>query len=515
MGDIKHVWELNRLQYLQPVAALACKRADRELAQYCIDEIIGWIDHNPPHLGVNWASGIELALRVVSILVVTTLVGEYLTPAQRGKIWGSLESHGAWLARYPSLHSSANNHLVAEGLGLFILGALCRLLPAAASWRTQGWDILCTAAQEQIFPDGVGAEQTITYTAVVLEMLLLGRHIADATGNTIPDAYLDRVTKGGIYLRWFTDGVGNQPRIGDDDNARILGVYHRSETYVRSVLGCIAAVTSRTDLTPPNLEPHLRQAIFGQAPPPDGDLLGVKNFPEGGYSVGRHKTADHDIMLAFDHGDLGYLSIAAHGHADALALWLHLDGHPVLVDAGTYLYHSGGPWRTYFRSTAAHNTLGLDDSSSSTMSGNFNWSHKANARLTTYEIGAQAWQAEAEHDGYLKKFGVRHHRRLRVEPAKGFSVEDRLSGRGTHRVKIGFLLHPDLHARLDGNTLLITRENARVLRLVYDGPLTCRVGAPDTPDGGWYSESFGVKTPTTRISYDGPLSPEQSSTINF
>jgi hypothetical protein len=515
MGDIKYVWELNRLQYLQPIAALACTRGDRALAEYCINEIIGWIDHNPPHRGVNWASGIELALRAVGILTVTTLVGEYLDATQRSKIWSTLEAHGHWLERYPSLYSSANNHLVAEGLGLFTLGALCTTMPSATRWRDHGWKILCNAAQEQILPDGVGAEQTLTYTSVVLEMLLLGLQIARATATLIPEIYTDRVTKGGIYLRWFTDASGNQPYIGDNDNARVLGVYTGDENYVRSILGSIAAVTGRTDLTPPRLEPHFRQAIFGQAPAPDLDLQGVKNFADGGYTVGRHKTAAHDIMLAFDHGYLGYLSIAAHGHADALALWLHLDGHPVLIDAGTYLYHSGGTWRDHFRSTAAHNTLCLEATSSSTMSGNFNWAHKANARLTGYEIGKDSWQAEAEQDGYLEKFGVRHRRRLRVEPAAGFSVEDSLLGRGTHQVAIGFLLHPNLRATSDGQTVRVTRDGKVILRLTHTGGLTCRIDTIDSPASGWCSETFGIKTATTRIVFFGAMAPDKAATTNF
>jgi hypothetical protein len=60
-----------------------------------------------------------------------------------------------------------------------------------------------------------------------------------------------------------------------------------------------------------------------------------------------------------DHGPLGYLSIAAHGHADANAVTLSLDDRPILVDPGTYLYYSCGKWRDWFRGTRAHNTLNV------------------------------------------------------------------------------------------------------------------------------------------------------------
>ena len=125
LGDIKYVWEFNRLQYLQPVAALAAHDRDDELADFCLAEIESWIDANPPFLGVNWASGIELALRLVSILVVLGLIGtEVFSPRIRRKIRACLAAHAYWLARYPSRHSSANNHTIAEAGALFLLGTL-------------------------------------------------------------------------------------------------------------------------------------------------------------------------------------------------------------------------------------------------------------------------------------------------------------------------------------------------------------------------------------------------------
>lgn len=134
------------------------------------------------------------------------------------------------------------------------------------------------------------------------------------------------------------------------------------------------------------------------------------------------------------------------------------------------------------------------------MSGNFNWAHKANTRLTGYEIGKDSWQAEAEHDGYLEKFGIRH--RLRVQPATGFSVEDSPLGRG---VAIGFLLHSSLHAASGGQTVRVTRDGKMILRLLQTGGLTCRIDAPDSPTSGWCSETFGIKTATTRIVFFGAM----------
>lgn len=514
-GDVKYVWELNRLQYLQPIAALACRENNPEAGRFCAAEIESWIEQNPPHVGVNWASGIELALRAVSLLVVTSLAGEWMTGAQLGKIMATLERHALWIARYPSRYSSANNHRTAEGLGLLLIGALCPGFSQAHGWKIAGWASLCDDARQQILPDGVGAEQTITYTAVVLEMLLLGRHIADVVGLPVPEDYTARLVRGGEYLRWFTDAGGHQPRIGDDDNACVLGVYREQEPYVRSVLGCIAAMASRADLTPPGLAPHFRQALFGRAPPAAPGPSGLKHFPQGGYSVGRTQAREHHILLAMDHGYLGYLSIAAHGHADALAVWLHVGDQPVFVDAGTYLYHAGGSWRNWFRGTAAHNTLCLGGANASTMSGNFNWSHKAAARLVDSGTGDGGWWVEAEHDGYRRRFGALHRRRLTVTGADGFTIQDWLITDTAHPVEVNFLLHPDLTVSAADGVCRICKDSVAILQARADGPLQPHAYHAGDPEAGWYSPGFGKKLAAPRLVFAGMLAPGQTAAAHF
>lgn len=510
LGDVKFVWELGRLQYLQPVAALAFKRHDGDLARLCVRHVESWIDANPFATGIAWASGIELALRVVSLLVVSTLTAEHFSAVQVRKLWETLEAHGLWLERFPSLFSSANNHRVAEGLGLFMLGALCPSLPRAAAWADQGWAILCEAAEQQIHADGVGVEQSIAYTGVVLEMLLLGMVVARACGHTVPERYVARVTAAATWLRWFTDEAGNLPRIGDDDNARVIGCYRMDETHTNAVLAAAAALLQQRDLTPPGWRPHLRQAIFGFPPPPAPGPSGMRVFAAGGYSVMRRRVAGRSLMIGFDHGALGYLSIAAHGHADALAVWLHVDGQPVLADSGTFLYHAGGPWRRHFRGTAAHNTLRLEDAEASIQSGHFNWSHKARARLIAAAALGEGGCIEAEHDGYRQRFGVVHRRRVALSQHDGtVSLRDSLDARRPCRAEVNFLLFPGLRAALDGDGILVHGSDAQPLvRLRGTGPLLASIVGPEVP-GGWYSPSFNVKQPTTLLCWQGMLAPDQ------
>lgn len=520
LGDVKYVWEFNRLQYLQPVAAFASVTNDKELAHFCASEIENWIDNNPPFKGVNWASGIELACRIVTILTVTSILGDAAFSAkQQEKLRISLAAHGYWLMRYPSRFSSANNHLIAEAGALFLLGALAPWLTDSERWARYGRDTLLSEISRQIHLDGVGAEQSPTYTAFSLEWLLLCGKTAEQLGQPFPKSYWERITLAGEFLRWITDDLGNQPLIGDDDAGRVFYSQITAETYVSSILGSLSTTTSRPDLAPPMTQGHLREAYFGKPTHNKIGPIGVRCFEAGGYTVARMQSAQQtEILFIMDHGALGYLSIAAHGHADALAVWLHIDGQPILVDAGTYLYHSGGEWRDHMRGTPAHNTLSVEGQDSSTISGPFNWSSKANISGVVFNDNVDSWSIEAEHDGYMRQFGLKHHRRVEYKSNGVFSIIDSLTGScQTRSVEIGFLIHPDLVVNGDNRTWTIFKGNRPILELHHEEENligTLQHGST-TSIRGWHSPEFGHKRPTHRIAFQGRQPVNEVSTVTI
>ena len=73
------------------------------------------------------------------------------------------------------------------------------------------------------------------------------------------------------------------------------------------------------------------------------------------------------------------LGIAAHAHADALSVEVRYAGVDILADPGTYCYHGEPAWRSYFRSTIAHNTVELGGRSQSSERGPFMWARHAQA----------------------------------------------------------------------------------------------------------------------------------------
>lgn len=508
IGDVKYVWELGRMQYLQPLAALAHLEQDDALAAFCARHLESWIDGNPLFRGVHWAAGIEAALRIITMLVLNTLIGgRAFPPALRAKVMGSLAAHAYWISRFPSRFSSANNHLIAEGAACFLLGTLAPGLKGAARWEGFGRRTLEQEILLQFHPDGVGAEQSPTYGAFSLEFLTLCGHVANAVGRPMSADYWTRLATAGRFLRDITDAGGNQPAIGDDDSGRVLFGATDEPRYVSSILACIAQAAKQPDLAPPVVEPVLRHAMFGVASPSGPPVQAVSHYLTGGYTVARSFASGQELLAVFDHGPLGYLSIAAHGHADALGLWLHADGRPVLVDAGTYLYHAGATWRDFFRGTIAHNTLSLRGMDSSRISGPFNWSERAKCTVIDFDPDPRRWRVEAEHDGYEQLSGYRHRRRVAAVGPGAIEITDQLVGAGgVERVEIGFLFAPDLAVSATGGAWVATAGGRTVLRLRHEGGLKGWVErGMESPKRGWYSPAFGLKVPAPRLVFTGKL----------
>lgn len=444
-GDVKYVWEPARLQMLHPLAA-AWAAGDAAAGESARAILASFIAENPPYGGVHWFSGIEMALRLVGLALVAAAAGpEGLPPGERAAFRRLVAAHARAIAAFPSLHSSANNHRIAEGLGLLVAGLLLASADReATAHEAAGREILETEAERQILPDGVGAEQSLTYQAWTMEMLGLGAVLARAAGRPLAASVTARLALGAGFLRTMLDAGGRCPAIGDDDEGRILSDGLGPETrYVASVTAAVAGLVGRPDLAPPARDPHLRDAIFGAPAAARPVEPGLRVFRTGGYTVWHAQARGRALHLVFDHGPIGYLGLAAHGHADALAVWLSIDGRPVLIDAGTYLYHAGGRRRVAMRESLAHNTLSVMGASHSVASAGFHWASRADARLVE-ETGGAEWSVTGAHEGYRRRFGTVHRRRV-AAAEDGFRIGDALEGAGQPLpVEIRFLIHPDL-----------------------------------------------------------------------
>ncbi|MDF1599549.1 alginate lyase family protein [Mesorhizobium sp. YIM 152430] len=495
-GDVKYVWEFNRLQFLQPLAAKLALDDDTDARRVIESVIESWHRAHPPFRGLVWNSGIELALRAISLLVVSSICGSHLSPDTIRRIREILAAHAFWLTRFPSRFSSANNHLIAEAAGEYLIGIALPDLAGAGVMAAKARKVLEKEIEKQILPDGVPAEQSPTYGAFSIEFALLAALAARHQGDPFGPNFESRLDH---FAGWVAAISSNcaAPAICDDDEGRVIAMCEPEPRYPAAIANAAMAFLGRpSPVAAP--APHLRDAIFGEAAQAEPRAhSGIIAFREGGYSVLDAEICGRHARLIMDHGPLGYLSIAAHGHADALSILLCVDGEPILVDPGTYLYHSGGAWRDWFRSTRAHNTLTIAGTDQSIMSGAFNWSHKANARL----VEASDTAILAEHDGYSARYGATHRRQVCLAE-EGLRIEDEVSGK-PQPVEISFQFAPGLDVRIVSAVASVSKDEIPIATFTLPGDRLEVASGGDGFDGGWISPSFGVKIPAPRLSWRG------------
>jgi hypothetical protein len=234
-----------------------------------------------------------------------------------------------------------------------------------------------------------------------------------------------------------------------------------------------------------------------------------REFPEGGYyMLGQNFGLAEEIRAVVDCAPLGYLSIAAHGHADALAFTLSVAGEELLVDPGTYAYHTQKQWRDYFRSTRAHNTVCVDGLDQSVIGGNFMWLKHARAELETWQPGELEDRIAGNHDGYLRLADPVRHRREIVfdKTSHTLKVRDSLHCLRKHRVELHWHCHEEADVSLLGSGVMIARANS-LLSLTFDDQrfLVRLARAEETPPLGWISRSFDSKSPCTVVVWTGEI----------
>jgi hypothetical protein len=230
-------------------------------------------------------------------------------------------------------------------------------------------------------------------------------------------------------------------------------------------------------------------------------------FPEGGYFVlGEDFETPREVRLVADAGPLGYLAIAAHGHADALAFTLSVGGQPILVDPGTFSYRTT-PWRHYFRGTAAHNTVVVDDRDQSEFGGSFLWLEHANAVVEAFYASGDDQTLSAHHDGYRRlPDPVRHRRTWRyMAGIANLSITDELACSGAHTVALYWHFAPECTVVIEGRSLIASRGDQGVTLTCPAGLEPILVTGRDEPPLGWFSREFDVKSPAPAAMFAGEV----------
>lgn len=517
-GDIKYLWEPNRHLFLVPLAqAYALSRAPRYLRSLAV-LLRSWLDQCPYLKGPNWTSALELGIRLINWSWVWTLIGGSESPMfedgngrkLRDDWLAAIYRHAHFIRHHFSRFSSANNHLIGEAAGLFVAGLSWPYWDASARWAEKSRDILMEEALRQNTPDGVNREQAISYQQFVLDFLIMSGLAARAGGMDFPDAYWERIEAMIGYIDAVMDVDGHVPMIGDADDGFVVQLA-RADDFCpyRSLLATGSVLFNRPEWmargggTDEKSIWLLGKKAVQQRRKDSPDVGGHgtrQDFPLGGYYLmGKDFGTPREIKAMIDCGPLGYLSIAAHGHADALSLLLTVCGNEILIDPGTFAYHNQSWWRNYFRGTSAHNTVRVDGVDQSQISGSFMWSTRAESRCLRFETGKDWDHFSGYHDGYQRlRDPVVHRREISFDKRRlAFRVDDVLSCGGSHEIERSFHFSENCRVVLENNSLQIDSSGVRVTLMPTGSGSEIRLYRGDeVMPMGWVSRHYDLKTPT-------------------
>ena len=438
IGDARTNWELNRHFQFALMARRYMEERDGAVLQELTELFFDWNEQNPFLMGISWTSVMEVAIRDINWMITlgflcraagdtdedsvgadAVCLDELCQRLQTGII-----NMTSYIAIHYSRYSSANNHVIVEAAALGMAG----LLTGCAEWIDTAIYILNYEIPRQNYPDGVNKEMSLHYQSFFMEAVGLLSLTMKQCGRQIPSEWRRILKKMSRYLSDCQGQHGETVVFGDDDEGKILDLTGGEWNHYQYVLRLMR-----------ELMPEIAEY----------DNMHSVCYREGGVTL--LKSRDGRAMIGIDHGALGFGTIAAHGHADALSFQMYLDGEPVFADPGTYIYHMDLASRNAYRRTENHNTITIDGKDQSQMLGAFLWGKRAECTLLGDNIkrgdtlsadsNSQTVNGEADggnaaseggslhvealHDGYAP---VIHKRRFDFNGGNELLITDTLTG---------------------------------------------------------------------------------------
>lgn len=417
-----------------PPLAMAGGAPARTLAVNLIGQ---WIKRYSYYSEPAWLAEVS-ARRLINILAHSRFV---LTGAEgvfRSKLFVFLREQSRMLARIVDE--------APDGLPRFEAAAAVALSGAclADSQRRldEGLARLHAELSRQILPDGGHIDRGPESALHVYRWLTMVIDALNATRHPIPEDIQNAHARLAPALRFFRHGDG------------MMAIFNGG---LESDARMISALLSRDDVRGlPQL--HAPNSAYQR-------LLAGRTFA---------------IMDCGKPPPSAYSSAA---HASCLAFEFSSGAHRIVVNCGSAPLYRGS-WAEALRSTAAHSTLSVRDTSSAVVLASGMARNLLGPRLiggpetveTARTQTAHGWEVTARHDAYVPLFGVLHERKLSLSP-QGLVLtgSDKLIPKAARRREgqafaIRFHIHPDIRVSpSQGNGIILKLPNGEGWRFRASG----------------------------------------------
>ncbi|MCD8007036.1 MAG: heparinase II/III family protein [Oscillospiraceae bacterium] len=489
IGDARTNWELNRHFQFALLAKDYYASGDKKYLDELMMLFEDWNQKNPFLWGISWTSVMEIAIRCSNwcytycfLVKSNDVPKEILMQLQTGIL-----NMTSYIENHYSRYSSANNHLIVEAYAIGQSGALF----GNQKWVDLAVSILTREFPLQNYSDGINKELSLHYQSFYMEAVGLLMRLLLKNDISVPESWYTWLSEMSEYLATCVGKHGEVIEFGDNDDGKILdlcgGFSHYQ--YVLGLMSCLLD-TEYTDVSKCCENLNWLFTAEERAEACKKDMYTPKKctcYKEGGNTILR--SEDERILIGIDHAALGFGSIAAHGHADALSFQMYVDGQPIFVDPGTYIYHCDIENRNAFRRTENHNTVCVDGKDQSEMLGAFLWGKRAECELLQFDESDDKVTLEASHNGYSPAI---HTRSYTFNYKDELIISDELTAEAD--MVANFILAPDVSVTLSENEACIsTIDITVVMKICCDKE--CDVGIIDKP----YSRKYGVYEKTNGI----------------
>lgn len=329
--DIRVCWERARFHHLLLVGKAYGATADSCYATFFMHEIESWAVENPFCRGIHWVGPMEVAIRLINWLLAAEFFKKSDNISESFWIFFAeqIYQHFIYLSYNWELYDGkTNNHYLSDLVGYLFGLWFFKSVPGI--WREWPFmtDRFFAEWRKQTLPDGTSYEGSTAYHLLVAELVCHAVLLMQQEGICLAIDDENRLAKMLFFIEQITIADKDIIRIGDDDSGKVgqFGVWAVKDL-AATLIGSSAMKKK----------------------------YGVTHFPHFGLSL--FKDARWHISLR--HHAYNDCQPTGHFHADVGSVTIALDGQPIIVDPGSFVYTASSYWRNYFRSAMQHNSLGI------------------------------------------------------------------------------------------------------------------------------------------------------------
>lgn len=521
-ADIKYPWELSRCQHFVSLGQAFLLTRQDKYALEIANQVKDFMEANPVGVGVNWVCTMDVAIRAANWAIALEMVAH--APCLDERFWKSayhaLFEHGHFIySNLENHYEVTSNHFLSNIVGLYYVALVFRDIAVAREWEAFCKESLEREIIIQINPDGSDYESSVPYHRLVTELFMGPARLGQLHGKPFSEIYLGKLQSMLNFLAGVLRPDGLMPQIGDADDGRLhimqdYGDWQPQDS--RHLFGVAGKLFNKNEWFDFSGDRGAWEAAWwgfdiARTPCVERRLPNVSAvYPD----IGIAATRQDGNYLLVTNGRVGTKGFGNHKHNELLGFEYHVNGIPICVDPGSYVYTCDFAARNQFRSTAYHNTLMVDGVEQNELNPEwlFRLFESSDPEFVNFQTDGKTTYCSGRHSGYMRlpDGGVIHERYFEFHQESGLLlIVDRVTGKGRHNLAWHFHFAPGAVVALaEQEEIHIANESENVSMIVPEGLLM-------TMASEFYSPSYGVQIPCNAINLQADLEIESSRLWGF